>query len=145
MEIVPDPLLVALFFPPFLIAVVGMWVILWKPLLDWMDERDAASVDARKEAARLEVEVATRLETLEVRLAATRTELADMRAASRADAAKAEAEVTSAARAAADAKVEAATAQIAEQTEIARRGLSDAARSIADDMATQVLGRPLQA
>lgn len=145
MEIVPDPLLVALFFPPFLIAVVGMWVILWKPLLDWMSERDAASVGARKEAARLEEEVATRLETLEGRLRATRTELADMRAASRVEATKAEAKVTSAARAEAEAKVEAATARIAEQSEIARRGLSDAARSIADDMATQVLGRPLQA
>jgi F-type H+-transporting ATPase subunit b len=145
MEIVPDPLLVAIFLPPFLVAVVGMWFILWKPLLDWMGERQDAVMDARSEARRLEGDIEARLDTLESKLAAARAEVTERRNAARAEAVAAEQAILTQARDAAEARIDEATARIAEESEVARRGLEDAARSIADDMATQVLGRPLQA
>ena len=145
MEIVPDPLLVALFLPPFLVAVGVMWFVLWRPLLAWMDEREDAAADARAEAKRLDTEVEQNLDTLEARLADARASITEMRQGVRAEAAKAEAATLAAAREKAEAEVEAATKQIADQAEVARRGLADAARTLSDDMATQVLGRPLEA
>ncbi|MFK7927294.1 MAG: hypothetical protein AB8H79_03850 [Myxococcota bacterium] len=141
MEIVPDPLLVALFLPPFLVAVIGSWLLLWKPLLAWMDERDSASADARAEAARLETQVEDRLQTVRSRLGSVRSEITEMRNQARVDANAEERELLAAARTKADAQVSEATSKITEQSGVARRGLSDAARALADDMATQVLGR----
>ena len=143
MEIVPDPLLVALFLPPFLLAIIGSWLVLWKPLLAWMDERDSAAADARAEAARLDVEVDERLQSLQDRLGQTRAEITELRNTARADANATERAMLSEARTEADAKVAQATEQIGEQADVARRGLADAARSLADDMATQVLGRAI--
>ena len=145
MEIVPDPLLVALFLPPFLVAVLGMWFILWRPLLTYMDARDDASADAIAEAKRLEAEAVAHVETLEGRLTVARNEITELRNNTRADAVAREKVILAEAREASEKEVETAVAAIAEQSEVARRSLSDAARNIADDMATQVLGRPLKA
>jgi F-type H+-transporting ATPase subunit b len=145
MEIVPDPLLVALFLPPFLVAVLGMWFILWRPLLTWMDARDDASADAIAEARRLDAEAVAHVQTLEERLAGAQNQIIELRNTSRAEALGREKVILGEARGAAEQEVDKAVAAIAEQTEVARKGLSDAARSIADDMATQVLGRPIQA
>lgn len=145
MEIVPDPLLVALFLPPFLVAVGVMWFVLWRPLLAWMNEREDAAADARAEAARLDAAVEDNLDQLEERLGTVRSELADMRAAARAEATSKQEAIVSKAQAEAEAQVDAATSRIAEEAEVARRGLSDAAKNLSDDMAAQVLGRPLEA
>lgn len=145
MEIVPDPLLVALFLPPFLVAVLGMWFILWRPLITWMDARDDASADALAEAKRLDLEAVAHVETLEERLGHARNEITELRNTSRADAVAKEQAILAEARESSEKEVDTAVAAIAEQSEVARRSLADAARNIADDMATQVLGRPLKA
>lgn len=145
MEIVPDPLLVALFLPPFLIAVAVMWFVLWRPLLTWMNEREDAVADARAEARRLDEQVASNVESLEQRLGSVRSDLTAMRQSVRAEATAAERAVLAEAQQQADAKVEAATKKIAEETEVARRGLAEASKALSDDMASQVLGRPLEA
>ncbi len=145
MEIVPDPLLVALFLPPFLVAVGVMWFVLWKPLLAWMNERDAAAADAVAEATRLDAEVAQSLDTLEERLDTVRSELSEMRNKVRAEATAEERAIMAEARERAESKVDEATARISQEAEVARRGLADAAKNLSDDMATQVLGRPLEA
>jgi len=145
MEIVPDPLLVALFLPPFLVAVGVMWFVLWRPLLAWMNEREDAAADARAEAKRLDAQVAQNLDTLEERLATVRSELTEMRNGVRAEATEQERAILAEARDRAEAKVDEATAKIQQEAEVARRGLADASRNLSDDMAAQVLGRPLEA
>lgn len=145
MEIFPDPLLVATFLPGFLIALLASWVILWKPLLAWIEEREAFSASARSRAAELETAIADRLAQVEQRLAVARAEITELRTAERAAASQAEAEIVAAARASAEQEIATATAEIVEQSEIARRGLAEASRSLAGDMASQVLGRPVQA
>jgi F0F1-type ATP synthase membrane subunit b/b' len=144
MEIVPDPMLVGAFFVPFLVAVAATYAILWRPLAAWMEERDHASHHAQAEANRLDKVGQERVVELEGRLNVIRSELTAMRAASRAQAAQTEKDVVSAARAEAEARIAQASTQIAEQAEVARRGLRDAAVHIAGDMAGQVLGRPVQ-
>ena len=145
MEVFPDPLVVAAFLPGFLIAVVASWLILWKPLIAWLEERDQVSANARSEAHRLEGEIEARLKDVEQRLQVVRGEISDLRTAGRAQAAAGEAEVLAATRAEVEGQLEQASAKIAEQSEIARRGLADASRALADDMASQILGRPVQA
>ncbi|TVQ90421.1 MAG: hypothetical protein EA397_12605 [Deltaproteobacteria bacterium] len=145
MEVFPDPILVAAFLPGFLVAVVASWLILWKPLLEWMDERDQAVTGARAEALRLDEQIDLRLQEVESRLQSVRAEISELRTSGRAESAAAEAEVLAAARTEVEQKLSEAAAQIGEQSEIARRGLADASRAIADDMASQILGRPVQA
>jgi F0F1-type ATP synthase membrane subunit b/b' len=145
MEIVPDPLLVGMFLPGFLVAVLASWFILWKPLMLWMEEREHAVVHARAEARRLDGEIELRLAEVDRRLRAARAEITELRTIARSKAAVDEATILAAARAEAEQRIAGATAEIAEQSETARRGLADASRSLADDLASQVLGRPVQA
>jgi F0F1-type ATP synthase membrane subunit b/b' len=145
MEIVPDPFLVAMFLPGYLVAVLGSWFILWKPLFAWMQEREQASVSARSEAQRLEGEASDKLADVERRLQVVRTEIAEMRTSSRAEASAAEAERVAQARTVAEKRISEATQTITEQAEVARKGLAESSGSLAADMASQVLGRSVQA
>ena len=67
MEIVPDPVHVALLMAPFACAALALHLILWKPLLAWMDERDATSETARHEASQLDAAAAEQLARIEAR------------------------------------------------------------------------------
>lgn len=145
MEIVPDPLLVAMFLPGYLLAVLGSWFILWKPLFDWMQERESTVTEARAEAASLDEQIAERLEQVEFRLQGARSEIAELRNTERAAVAQAEADIIAVAREQAEERIAKASHEIAQQSEIARKGLANASRALADDMASQVLGRSVQA
>lgn len=145
MEVFPNPLVVAAFLPGFLVAVVASWLILWRPLIAWMDERDQASVGARADAQRLQGEIQDRLSDVEQRLQVVRGEIAELRTEGRSEAASAEAEVLAQVRSEVEQEIAKATSEIVDQSEVARRGLADASRALASDMASQILGRPVQA
>jgi F-type H+-transporting ATPase subunit b len=143
MEIVPDPTIAVLQALPFLVTFVALYFILFKPLLQYLAEREEASTGARAEAAQLGVEVAQRLETLEERLATARAEIGNQRADARARAHQKETEVISAARDAAEKRVESALAQLDIERQQASKALRDTADTLAVDIAGQVLGRQI--
>lgn len=145
MEIFPQLLLVMLFLPAFLIAVGGGYIILWRPLLDWMNERDRAIHGSKAEADALDVAVAEAMAKVDVQLGSVRSELGDARQAARAEASAAEQALVGDAQAKAEARIDEATAQIASEAAAAREGLAEASRTIANEMATQVLGRQVEA
>jgi F0F1-type ATP synthase membrane subunit b/b' len=86
MNIIPDPLQVLLNTLPFLVAVVGMYRIILKPMLSYLLERDVAIKGGHTEAARIEGEIADRMAEYEAKLAAARDEIGTLRADKRAEA-----------------------------------------------------------
>jgi len=141
MEIVPDPVHVALLMLPFACAALALHLILWKPLLAWMDERDATSENARHEAARLDAAAAEQLARIEARLQEARGHVATLRQAARGRAQAQEAEIIAAARATADSRIDDALVRIRKEQSAAAASLKETAAGLARDVATRVLGR----
>lgn len=141
MEIIPDPIHVALLTLPFLVAMAGMHLILWRPLLAWMDERDTLSTSARKEADELDHAAEEQLARIEDRLAAARHEVHTVRAEARARALAKEAVIVAEARSGADGRVQEAVGKIRTDREAARSTLQATAKDLSTDIAGRVLGR----
>jgi F-type H+-transporting ATPase subunit b len=139
MHIIPDlgpSLALAI---PFFVAFFGLWVILWKPLMQFLDGREHATEGARAEAAHLAHEADARATDLEQRLAAARKESIEIRAAARARSHVKEAEIVAAARLANDERVTAAQARIGAERDQARTELESHARTLSNDIVDTLL------
>jgi F-type H+-transporting ATPase subunit b len=143
MNIIPDPFLALLQVVPFLVLMAGLHAILFKPMLAYLHDRTHATVGARKDAQALSEKADARLAELEAALARARSEVADLRAARRADAQRAYQAVITEARQAADLQIGDAVDVIHGEATQAREQLDAHARTLARDIASQVLGRPL--
>lgn len=143
--IIPNPTMTALSAVPFLVTVVALYFILFKPLLAYIDARAEAGESGKREAAGLDAQVSTRTAELEARLATVRAEVTELRATRRAAAIHAAQAQVSAARHAADARVKDAVAQLDAERGAAKAALAVQARSLATQVAGQVLGRPVAA
>lgn len=145
MSIIPDLRLVLLQIVPFLVLIAGLHNILFKPMLKYLHDRDHATAGAKKEAHQLAAQAEARLAEYEKALEAARAEVAEYRAERRAEAQKAAAAKVAAVKQQVDGRVAAALATISAETEAARSQLGSHAAQLAQDAASQVLGRPLSA
>jgi F-type H+-transporting ATPase subunit b len=143
MDIFPDPMLVLVQVAPFLVLLAGLHVILFKPTLDYLDARRAATDGARAEAARMQGNAGAALDRYEQAVAAARAEIAELRASRRAQANEAHARRVALAREAAEAETRAAVEHLRVEVKTARAELPSRAAALATDMADRVLGRPL--
>lgn len=142
MNIIPDPLLVALQMLPFLALMLGLRAILFKPMLDYLDERATATVGSRKEAEGLQERAGTLLTQWEAAIAKAHGEIADFRAARRAVANQEYQRVIAEARREAESRISDAVLVIRGEAALAREELRGASRLLAGDVVAQVLGRP---
>lgn len=143
MNIIPDPVMVLAQMAPFLVLLVGLHLILFKPLIAYLDERDGATLGAKKEAEALQAQAAAATIRWEQELGKARNEVAEFRGQKRAEAQAEYQRVVAAARAEAEARIAEASSQIRAEADSARVGLKESARQLSNDVATQVLGRPL--
>ncbi len=128
---------------PFVVALVGLHVIIFKPMLAMLAERERNIHGFRKEAELLQDEVSGKLAELEERLAGARAEAGAERNRLRAEAKKAEDEILAAARAKADAALSEARATLESDTAAARTQLEATAAQLSRQIASTVLGRPM--
>lgn len=143
MSIIPDPILALLQILPFLALMLGLHFILFKPMLDYLQARDHATVGARKEAEALAARAEARLLEYEAALAKARSEVAEYRGERRGEAQKRYQARLAEARKEADARLAEAMSSISADAAAARSEIGDRARALASDAAAQVLGRPL--
>lgn len=143
MEIIPDPIHAALLTLPFVVAAVSVYLILWRPLLAYLDERQAVSDRARGEAHQLGQNAADQLARIDARLAAARATISDQRTAARARAGQKEAEILSAARASAEQQLDEALRDLQRARGVASSALKTAASDLSTQIAGRVLGRTL--
>ncbi len=145
MNIIPDPLQVLLNTLPFLVAVVGMYMIILKPMLAHLLARETAISGGQDEAARIEAEIRDRMSAYDKRLVEARDEIATLRSERRAEAQAQYDEIVGKARSEAEAKVEAAVGEIAAAKDAAAAQLKTMSGEIAEQVAGQVLGRSMAA
>ncbi len=143
MNIIPDLMLVFWLMWPFLALVAGLQVILYKPMIAYLDARADATVGARKEAEALQAQAATRLAEWEAALTRARLEVTDFRAQRRAAAQAQHARIVAEARAEAEARIAQAIGVIRVEASAARAELDGTSRALSREVANQVLGRSI--
>ena len=145
MEIIPNIQQVLLNMLPFLVAILGMYKIILKPMLDYLLDRAGAIKGGHDEAARVESQIQERMSEYEAKLAQARDEVTALRAEKRSDAQAKYETVVAEARSEAEAQIETAIGEINAAKEAASAQLKTMSGDIADQVAGQVLGRPLSA
>jgi F-type H+-transporting ATPase subunit b len=127
----------------FLLVLVVLWLLLWRPYLRVRDERVARVEGAREKAAELETEAAARLVRIE-------TALTEARRAGEADTAKLrlqaqanEQQIVAEAQAAAHKMLAEARAKLAETVATEKATLEQQTASLAQEIAEKALGRRL--
>lgn len=141
MQIIPNPTMVVLQLFPFLLTLFGLYFIIFKPMLAYLEGREKAMTEGRVEAQGLQAEIDERVRKMEVSLEAARKEVAQLRANRRKGGAAAYDARIRAAREEAERKIEAALASLRAETEVVRAGLSAETEAVASQIASRVLGR----
>jgi len=139
--ILPNPLMVLLQAIPFLVVILYLNHILFKPMLRYLEDRDNALEKTRSEAADLQSEIEKRTSNYEEQLKSARADGIELRAKRRAEALGAYDAKIKEARDAADAKIAGALSEISDAGEKARSELADQSRALAGQIAGHVLGR----
>ncbi|MCB9691362.1 MAG: ATP synthase F0 subunit B [Alphaproteobacteria bacterium] len=139
MHIIPDVLPSIAMTIPFLVAMVGLWVILWGPLMQFLDDRENATVGARKEATEFERQAHERADALAARLAEAKVAVQQIHTEARTRALAKEAEIVAAARAKADEYLTEAQARVADERLKAKAELESTARTLSTDIVDTLL------
>lgn len=126
---------------PFVVVLVGLYFIIFKPMLTMLSEREKNIHGFRKEAELLQEEVSAKLSELEGRLADARAEASVERARLRSEAQSAEQEILAAARQRADALLEEARKEIATERAAAEAQIEATLGDLSQRIAGRVLGR----
>jgi len=124
---------------PFFVAFFGLWFILWKPLMQFLDDRDAATTGARLEAEQFAAQADERATALEEKLAGAHAGIVDLHTAARNRAHAKEAEIIAAARRAAEQRIAEAQEKINAEKQAAKAQLETSARSLSGDIVDNLL------
>lgn len=143
MSIIPDPLAVLLNVFPFLIAIMGMYHIILKPMVAYLDERNDAIEGGKNEAASIEEEITVRTSEYDTQLAEARRKVAAIRTERRTDAQDAYEVEVAKVREETEASIAAAIAEIDTAREAAQAAIKQNVNELADAVAERVLGREL--
>ena len=137
--------MVALQLVPFLVTLVALHFIIFKPMLEYLEDREKAQTGGREEAEALQARIEEKLGAWQSRLNQAQAEVVDLRARRRAEAThEAEGQIE-AVKHASEATVHQAVADIGAERAAAAAGIETTARELAGDIAGRVLGRNLQA
>jgi len=128
----------------FLVLVLVLTQLLFKPYLALREERDRAIAGTAWVARRLEADAQARIADYEAHLARAKARGAEERARIRAEGAGREREVVDQARADASRRVTEARADVASKGEAARLDLSRQADDIGRRLASRLAGRDVQ-
>jgi F0F1-type ATP synthase membrane subunit b/b' len=145
MQIIPELVPTLLLTVPFLVTYIALHFILLRPLLDYLEGRDAAMHGTRTQAAELHAKTDSRLTELDAQLKGARLEITDFRAKARAKALANESAILAAARQKAEGKVNEAVEQITIEQAAASKTLKSISEGLSDDIVNQVLGRQASA
>lgn len=145
MEIIPTPVVVLAQVFPFLVTLVGLYFILFKPMLAYLDGRSAMIAGERQKAAEIEAQLTARMNEYQARLTAARAEVVELRSTRR-EAAIAEYNVIVAgARREAEGRLADAVRELTAQRDAARDSLERSSGVLGEQLAARVLGRELAA
>jgi len=131
---------------------LGVWLalffflraVLWKPMLDLIDAREAGTEGARHKAVELDAQAKELRARLTAELATARTGAAAERDALRAEGAKRDAEITAKVREEVGVAVEKQRAELAAQRKAVRAEIAGVIPALAAEIASKVLRREVR-
>ena len=143
MNLIPNPILILLQVIPFFITLFGMYFILFKPLREYLDQRDNSIDGALEEAKSIKEATEVKISKLEAELKTARHEAALIRNEALTEGMSEYNNRIAKEREEAQARTAEAIKVIEEETSNATATLNVEANDIATQIATQVLGRSL--
>jgi F-type H+-transporting ATPase subunit b len=141
MSLFPDPALVVLQTFPFLAAMGVLHFFIFKPMIGYLQDRDAATVGARADAARLQQEADQKQSQYEARQADARKQVVELRAQARAEAKVVREARLAEVRLECDGVLNEARGRIDSERELAAKELDKVAAGLAGEISAKVLGR----
>jgi F-type H+-transporting ATPase subunit b len=133
------PILIVL----FALLMVPVNAILFKPILQVLDAREERTTGTRERAEKISQDAEETLAQYQQAVREARAESEQARKSEAATAREENATLIDAARAESDSQLESARAELNSAIEQSRQALGGDARSLADDVASRVLGRAL--
>ena len=143
MEIMPNWTVVFLQLIPFAVTAAVLYKIILMPMLDYLEERQAASASGTTGVDAINADLEARTAEYDRQLQVARSKGSEIRNAKRVEAKAAYDEQIAAARSEAEAQISQAIEEIQAAAVEARTGLQDSSEALAAQIAGQVLGRPV--
>lgn len=143
MSLFPDPALVVLQTIPFLVAMAALHAIIFKPMIGYLQDRDAATAGARKEAAELQQQADVAQSEYDTKKADARKQVVELRAKARAEEKAKREQRLAVVRGECEAELAAARERIDGERELAAKELDRVAEALAGQISAKVLGREL--
>lgn len=143
MNIYPNLTLVLLQLIPFLVTVFALNTIIFKPLMQYLEERDNASGGASEQAKQFSVEAEKGLEKIQESLKEAHSIASDKRSKAREQFVKEYSNGIHETRKSAEKDVKEASVLIATEQTAASQEMKNHAESLAGDIASQALGRTI--
>jgi F-type H+-transporting ATPase subunit b len=143
MEIMPNWTLMALQLIPFAVTIFALYKIILAPMLDYLEERQAAIHSGTQGVDDLNKEIEERIADYDSQLKAARSKGSDIRSAKRAEAKASYDEHIAQARTEAETKINDALTEIQTAAGDARAELETTSQTLAAQISSQVLGRPV--
>ena len=143
MEIMPNWTVVFLQLIPFAVTAAVLYKIILMPMLDYLEERQAAIASGTTGVDAINADLEARTAEYDRQLQIARSKGSEIRNAKRVEAKAAYDEQIAAARSEAEAQISQAIEEIQAAAVEARTGLQDSSEALAAQIAGQVLGRPV--
>ena len=141
MNIIPNPTLLLLQLLPFFVTISGLYFILFKPMFDYLEERDGASSGATDTAKDLEADVRAKKLDITTKIQTALKETSEARASARKELMAEYNNFVQAKRQEAEKEIKEATQAIAIEKSAARQEVRVQAEAFANDIASQIIGR----
>jgi len=142
MNLTWDPVLLLLQMLPFLVTLVALHFILFRPMLAYLDARDEAIEGVKREAKEMQDKVEADRTEWERRITAARRDAGLHRARLHDEAETQRNRLLATSRKESDVRVGQAISEIVAARESARSGIRGFAAQLATEIAHRVLGRP---
>jgi F-type H+-transporting ATPase subunit b len=143
MNIIPNPTLLLLQLLPFAVTIAGLYLILFKPMFAYLEERDEASTGATDTAKDLESEVQAKKAAITERVQAALKESSETRSAARQEMMAEYNNFVQTKRQEAEKQIKEAAQTIAVEKAAARQEVHVQAEAFANDIASKVIGRSI--
>ena len=141
MNIIPNLTLVALQFLPFIVTIAALYFIVFKPMMDYLEEREHASSGATDTAKELEKEIQTKKSEILREINIALKEASDKRSVVRQELVEEYNQFVSQKRHVAETVIKEAANEIAVEKSAARQEVRVQAEAFANEIAGKIIGR----
>lgn len=139
MDLTPYPEIIVLQLIPFLVLILALNTLIFKPMLDYLEERRRRMFDVSQSANELDAKINLKMAEIDKRWATAKAEILDVRNKIIQESLKEERKILDEAHAQVDAKVEKFRAELVESQKEARSNLKKDVDALSYDIASRFI------